>query len=138
MSKSIESCLVKDDAGVIDLKASIANATAAIKLLVDGNEAEKTLITQCVHEFFDQHKGCRFAQSTINIEVVALMGVQVPGMVSLDTRPALSRSVAVVISKLVDEGVLNAQRGPGAGTARTVDCPVPEKKEPKAKKAPKA
>ena len=136
MSKSIESCLVKDAAGVVDLEASIANATAAIELLVNGNEAEEILITQCIHEFFDQYKGRRFAQVSIVPETVALVGQKVPELADLDNRPSLSRSVTAVISKLIDEGVLNAVKGPHVGgTARTVDCPPPEKKASKAKKA---
>lgn len=125
-SNPIESFVVFDNDGRVDVDATMDAVTAAVNDYAVEAEATQTLVMGCLNELFDDHKGARIAQTAIVNKVVSSIQRQIPDLDDVSRYPALVRMVNGVIQAQVKSGYLNVARGISGGTGRSVDCPVKE------------
>ena len=123
----IESFIVFDTDGRVNVDASVEAAAEAVAEYSTETEATQTLVMGCLNQLFDDHMGQRIAQASIVGAVIQSIGKAVPELDDVLRYPALTKMVNGVLQAQIRSGYLNVTKGPvGCGTGRTSDCPVKE------------
>jgi hypothetical protein len=130
LKDSLVAFLVTGADGKVDEAASRAKFEDHLGQYIVRNSADNELITSCMTELYDTHRGVR-----ISLEAVASMCVSImQGRDATLKNPAMFSTLRTRVLDLLHENTgegktYNMTKGLGGGFARTVDRPLPTPKE---------